>query len=75
MKEQCVLYDRDCINCGECDLCDLYPTKHCDDCGRCIEDIDDYRSITIEDFMKQNVTKEQIERINKKLNKEDKLDE
>lgn len=75
MKEQCVIYDRECIDCGECDLCDLDPTKHCDDCGRCIEDIDDYRSITIEDFMKQNVTKEQIEQINKKLNKEDKLDE
>jgi predicted Fe-S protein YdhL (DUF1289 family) len=72
MKEQCVLYNRDCIDCGECDLCDLDQTKHCDDCGRCIEEIDDYRSVTIEDFIKQHVTKDQIDRISKKLSKVDK---
>ena len=28
MKE-CVLYDRECINCGECLHCDLDPGKIC----------------------------------------------
>ena len=28
----CVLYDRECINCGECDMCDLNPKKKCDNC-------------------------------------------
>ncbi len=67
MAEQCELYDRTCIDCGECDLCDLDRNKHCDDCGRCIEEPEDYRSISIEDFFKQNVTKEQLKRMEKKL--------
>ena len=29
---RCVLYDRECIECGECNLCDLDPTKICDNC-------------------------------------------
>ena len=32
MKE-CVLYDRECINCGECLHCDLDPEKICDNCN------------------------------------------
>lgn len=67
MSCECELYDRECINCGECDICDLDTEKHCDDCGRCIEDIDEYRSLNIEDFVKQNVTEEQIGRMEKKL--------
>ena len=35
-NKRCVLYDRECIECGECNLCDLYPTKICDNCGKCI---------------------------------------
>ncbi|HEY5584506.1 MAG TPA: hypothetical protein VIK78_08445 [Ruminiclostridium sp.] len=54
MGEKCELYDRECINCGECEICDLDPTKHCDDCGRCIEEDSDYRSVTIEDFIEVN---------------------
>lgn len=71
MSEKCELYDRECINCGECDVCDLDPAKRCDDCGRCIEEVDDYRSITINDFMQQNITKEQIDKISKKLQKKE----
>ena len=26
-EEECVLYDRKCIGCGECELCDLDPLK------------------------------------------------
>ena len=33
--KRCVLYDRDCIDCGECDMCDLEPGKVCDNCGEC----------------------------------------
>jgi hypothetical protein len=66
MKEQCELYDRECIDCGECDLCDLDHTKRCDDCGRCIDEVDEYRSITIQDFMKEHVSKDQIVKISKK---------
>ena len=39
--EECVLYDRECIECGECDLCDLDPEKVCDNCGKCLDIRDD----------------------------------
>ena len=29
-NNRCVLYDRACIECGECNMCDLDPTKVCD---------------------------------------------
>lgn len=49
MKEKCVLYDRDCINCGECEFCDLDPTKICDNCGKCLESVNmDYAAIKID---------------------------
>ncbi len=67
MTDQCELYERECIDCGECDICDLDPTKHCDDCGKCIDEADEYRSITLRDFMKEHITKEQIEKLSKKL--------
>ncbi len=35
--KKCVLYDRDCIDCGECEICDLNPLKICDNCGECIK--------------------------------------
>ena len=44
---QCVLYDRRCINCGECNMCDIDPDKVCDNCGKCIKDDRDYAEITI----------------------------
>lgn len=34
--KRCVLEDRPCTECGECNLCDLDPTKICDNCGKCI---------------------------------------
>ncbi len=33
MTKKCEIYDRDCIDCGECMFCDLDPTKICDNCG------------------------------------------
>lgn len=40
-RKECVLYDRECIDCGECDICDLDPTKICDNCGKCLDIKDD----------------------------------
>lgn len=39
--QQCVLYDRECIGCLECDVCDLNPDKICDNCGQCLNIKDD----------------------------------
>ena len=47
-KKECVLYDRECINCGECDICDLDPKKICDNCGKCIDLDDDYKIIDVD---------------------------
>lgn len=45
--EKCVLYERDCIGCLECETCDLDPNKVCNNCGKCI-DFDDVVSIKID---------------------------
>ena len=45
--KKCVLYDRDCIGCLECEMCDLDPNKVCDNCGKCL-DIRDYATIRID---------------------------
>ena len=50
IKEKCVLYDRDCINCGECEFCDLDPLKICDNCGMCLN-VKDFASIKIEEII------------------------
>ena len=39
--KECVLYDRDCIDCGECEMCDLDHNKVCDNCGKCLDIRDD----------------------------------
>lgn len=44
---KCELYDRECVNCGECEMCDLDPVKVCDNCGKCIEITQDYAEISI----------------------------
>lgn len=44
---KCVLYERDCIGCLECETCDLDPKKVCDNCGKCI-DMQDVASIKID---------------------------
>lgn len=43
----CVLYDRACVGCLECETCDLDPNKVCDNCGKCIE-MQDVASIKID---------------------------
>ena len=49
--KQCVLYDRECIDCGECDVCDLDPNKICDNCGKCISSDEPYRSVIIDEII------------------------
>ena len=51
--QKCVLYDRDCIGCLECEMCDLDPTKVCDNCGRCL-DIQDFVSIKIDRIINED---------------------
>jgi len=46
-KKACVLYDRVCVDCGECLRCDLDPEKICDNCGACLESTDDLAEILI----------------------------
>lgn len=53
MKKECVLYDRDCIDCGECEVCDLDSNKICDNCGKCIESGDDYNIVDV-DLISEN---------------------
>ena len=48
----CILYDRECIDCGECDRCDLDSEKICDNCMKCLSageaDGIEYRAIRID---------------------------
>jgi len=48
LHKECVLYDRECIGCGECDRCDLDPEKICDNCMKCVRGDADYRGIAID---------------------------
>ncbi len=50
-KKECVLMDRECIDCGECDRCDLDPSKICDNCCACIDKDADYKSIEIDEII------------------------
>jgi hypothetical protein len=50
-KKMCVLSDKECENCGECDICDLDPLKMCDNCGKCIN-FDDVACIKIDSIEK-----------------------
>ncbi len=45
--QECVLYDRECIGCMECEVCDLDPDKICDNCGKCL-DIKEFAAIKID---------------------------
>lgn len=47
---RCVLYDRQCIECGECDQCDLNPEKICDNCMRCVKGDADFIAVAIDEI-------------------------
>ena len=46
--KRCVLEDRPCTNCRECDMCDMFPDKVCDNCMKCITNDKEYKAIIIE---------------------------
>jgi hypothetical protein len=46
--KKCVLENKVCTNCGECDICDLVRNKICDNCGKCIDSDAQYRGITVD---------------------------
>ena len=48
VHKECVLYDRECIGCGECDRGDLDPNKICDNCMKCVQGNSEYRAIRID---------------------------
>ena len=53
-KKECVLMDRECIDCGECDKCDLDPDKICDNCCACIDIKADYKGIEIDEIIEDD---------------------
>lgn len=58
--KKCVLYDRACIECGECNVCDLDPGKICDNCGKCIglgggEDAPEYRALKVDGIITEDM--------------------
>lgn len=48
-KRMCELYDRECIDCGECEFCDLDPIKICDNCGKCL-DVKEFATFKIDNI-------------------------
>ncbi|AGA69298.1 hypothetical protein Desdi_1849 [Desulfitobacterium dichloroeliminans LMG P-21439] len=49
--EPCVIEDRLCTECGECDCCELDSNKICDNCCQCIESTADYVGVEIEEIL------------------------
>lgn len=50
-KKECVLMDRECTDCRECDICDLDPNKICDNCCVCIDNGADFKSVEIDEII------------------------
>ena len=47
-REICILEDKKCTDCGECNLCDLDENKTCDNCGKCIDSDAESRAIQVD---------------------------
>lgn len=50
-EKECVLYERVCIECGECDQCDINPEKICDNCMQCMQTDAEYLAIQIDGLL------------------------
>ena len=50
-NNECVLMDRECNDCGECDICDLDRSKICNDCCNCIDNDADFKGVYIDNIM------------------------
>lgn len=59
MGKECLIYDRACIKCYECEKCDLDSTKRCNNCEKCLEQSGEYRSVKIEEFVKKKEEKDE----------------
>jgi hypothetical protein len=51
VEKECLLFERTCINCGECSVCDLDRNKKCDNCEMCIANDGSFKTLRIKDFM------------------------
>ena len=49
--EPCVLENRLCTECGDCDRCELDSNKICDNCCKCIESKAVFIGIEIDDII------------------------
>ncbi len=47
MVKMCVLENKVCIDCGQCNYCDLDANKICDNCCKCMGDAE-YRALEID---------------------------
>ncbi|MCX7922930.1 MAG: hypothetical protein N3B21_13105 [Clostridia bacterium] len=62
MSEQCQIYDRVCIDCDDCVRCDLEDSKRCDNCGRCIDETEEFRTLNIKEFIEVHEDKEKFKK-------------
>ena len=49
--DKCILYERECIDCGECDMCELDPKKRCDNCMKCVNNSAEYRAVIVDEVI------------------------
>ena len=60
--KKCLLYDRECIDCGECDRCDLDPDKICDNCMKCVMGEAEYLTLPIDEIQIEENKQTRIKR-------------
>ena len=49
--EPCIIEDRLCTECGECDYCEINADKICDNCCQCLSSEADFRGIDIDEIL------------------------
>lgn len=49
--EPCIIEDRLCTECGECDHCEINAEEICDNCCQCINSEADFRGIEIDEIL------------------------
>ena len=63
--KKCLLYDRECIDCGECDRCDLDPDKICDNCMKCVMGEAEYLTLPIDEIQIDETKQKNMDNKNK----------
>ncbi len=66
MNKECILFERSCIDCGECSICDLDRNKKCNNCEKCLEQVEDYITVNLEEFI---IVQEENEKYTKRKGK------